>query len=115
MGISNQAILIRKATIQPDESELLTLEYHVCLLTGPEGEVLYGLRVDKRCQRNNLIEREETPALTGSMAEAKALAEKFADGTVPPCVLLEMVDEWYESSFPSSKHAAREKDVVAGF
>ena len=114
MGNGNQVMLIKKATIQPDGCEELTLSYFVCQLTGLEGEVLYALRVDKRCPDNVIIEREETPPLTGSLAEIATLAETFAVGTVPPCVLLEMVDEWFESSFPSCKHAAREENVITG-
>ena len=111
----DQAILTAKATINPDESEALALEYFVCMQTGSEDEVLYGLRVDKRHLDGGLIEREETPALTGSLAEAKALAETFAAGTVPPSVLLEMVDEWHESSLPSCKHTTGEENFAAGF
>ena len=111
----NQAILIAQTTIRPDEGEALALEYFVCMQTGSEDEVLYGLRVDKRHPDGGLIEREETPALTGSLAEAKTLAETFAAGSVPPCVLLEMVDEWYESSLPSCKHTAGEENFAAGF
>lgn len=115
MSDSNNTIAIAQTTIQPDDGGILALEYFVCLLTGQEGEVLYGLRVDKRHPGGELIEREETPALTGSLAEITALAETFAAGTVPPCVLLEMVDEWYESSFPSCKHTAREENAAVGF
>ena len=96
----NQVIAIAHATIcpdnGPDEGKLLALEYSLRCITGSEGEDLYGLRVDKRYPSGVLIEREETSALTGSLDEATALAEAFATGTVPPCVLLEMVDEWHE-------------------
>ena len=98
----NDSIAIAQATIHPDEDGVLTLEYYVCIFTGLEGEVLYGLRVDKRHQEGGLIEREETPPITGSLAEIKAMAERFAAGTVPPCVLLEIIDEWYETSFAST-------------
>jgi len=96
MNTSITIIPVAKATIQPEDSELLVLDYALRLIPGPEGEALYGLRVDKRSSDGVLLEREETPILTGSLEEAKALAETFAAGTVPPCVLLEMVAEYYE-------------------
>jgi len=99
MNTSTTIIPVAKATIQPEDSELLVLDYSLRCLTGPEGETLYGLRVDKRLPNGVLIEREETPGLTGSMEDAKTLAETFAAGTVPPCVLLEMVAEYYEPMF----------------
>ena len=98
----NKIVAITQTTIQPDDGELLKLEYYLCRLIGSEGEALYGLRVDKRHTDGRLIEREETPALTGSLEDAMAMAEVFAKGTVPPSVLLEMVDEWYSTFFTSN-------------
>ena len=93
----NSIIPISKATISPDNEKKSILEYSLRCITGSEGENLYGLRVDKRCLNGKLLQREETPALTNMLSEATALAEAFTTGTVPPCVLLEMVDEWYSS------------------
>ena len=94
LKISN-IIPVAKTTIQPDDSEPAVLEYYLRCFTGPEEEVLYGLRVDMRHPDGDLLQREETDALTGSMAEVRALAEAFTEGTVMPCVLREMVDEWF--------------------
>ena len=94
-----QIIPIAKATIQPEDGGQLLLDYALRCVTGPEGETLYGLRVDKRFPNGVLVEREETPGLTGSLEEASNLAEIFAAGTVPPCVLLEMVAEYYQPMF----------------
>ena len=94
-------ISVASVTIHPDESEPLILEYSLRCVQGPEGEELYGLRVDKRFSNGNLLEREETEAVTSVMDEARALAEAFAAGTVPPCVLLEMADEWQYYYCPS--------------
>jgi len=73
----------------------MTLKYFLCCFTGPEGEALYGLRVDMHNPLGDLLEREETEALTGSKDEITVLAEAFAAGTVMPCVLKEMVAEWF--------------------
>ena len=99
----DQVMTIAHATIHPEDGEPLVLEYFLRLLTGQEDEVLYGLRVDKRTPGGMLLEREETPALTGSLEDATTLAKTFAKGTVPPCVLLEMVDEWYDIVSPPVK------------
>jgi len=95
MKVCLNVIPIAQATVQPDDGKVVELEYFVRCITGPEGEALYGLRVDKRQPGGDLIEREETEALTGSIDEATVLAEAFAEGTVMPCVLLEMVEEWF--------------------
>ena len=92
MKHSNMAIA--KASFQPEGSEVLTLEYTLLSVSGPEGETLYALRVDKRCPNGNLLEREETPGLTGSLEDATVMAKAFADGSVPPSVLLEVAEEW---------------------
>jgi len=105
MRSCNKIIAIAQTVIHPDEGEQVTLEYYLCQSTGHEDEILYALRVDKRHPDGGLIEREETPALTGSLADATAMAEAFAKGTVPPSVLLEMVDEWYGNFFV---HATRD-------
>lgn len=113
MCSNKQVTAIAKATIHPDEGGPLVLEYFLCHFTGEEGEALYGLRVDKRSPNGVLIEREDTPALTGSLDDATSLANTFAKGTVPPCVLNEMVDEWLNLLFPSSIHTTRKNYVAA--
>ena len=90
-------IPITQVRFSTDKDHLLILEYSLRCVAGPQGEDLYGLRVDKRNQEGLLLEREETPAFTNSHSEATALAKTFAVGTVPPCVLLEMLDEWYST------------------
>ena len=95
----NDLEAVAQAIICPDNSEAMTLEYFLRKLTDPDGEIAYGLRVDKRQQKGVLVEREETTALTRSLADITAMAKAFAAGSVPPCVLIEMVDEWHEVMF----------------
>jgi len=89
-------IAVANSTVQPESGEEMTLEYFLCQHIGPEGEMLYSLRVDMRRPGGDLVESEETNALTGSKEEATVLAEAFAAGTVMPYVLLEMVEEWFD-------------------
>ena len=111
MNGSNKTIPVAHAAITLEDGKMLILEYSLRCLTGPEGEELYGLRVDMRSPNGMLIEREETAALTGSQNEAMALAKVFAEGTVPPCVLLEMVEEWHGTYITE----AYKQDSIAGF
>lgn len=115
MHSSKQVIAIAQATIHPEDREVLALEYFLRQFTGQEGEVLYGLRVDKRNTEGVLLQREETSAITGSLEEATALAMLFAKGTVPPCTLLEMVDEWHDLDLPPCEHATGEAQIVMSF
>ena len=87
-------IAIAKVAFHPPGSDILSLEYTLFQVTGEEGEPLYALRVEKRDASSTLLEREETRGLTGSLEDATVMAKAFAKGTVPPCVLQEMVDEW---------------------
>ena len=98
MQSSSDLRAVAKAVIHPEGCEAQTLEYFLrtAAAQGPDGEALYCLRVDKRDPRGILMEREETPPLTSSLEGATKMASIFAAGTVTPCVLLEMADEWYD-------------------
>ena len=87
-------IAIAKVDFQPEDSGLLSLEYSLLCVTGEEGEPLYALRAELRDLDGALVEREETRGITGSLEDATAMALAFVEGTVPPCVLLEMTEEW---------------------
>ena len=94
---NNASIIpVAHATYHPEGESTMALDYFILSFTGPEGEALYGLRVDKSSLSGTLVEREETEAVTGSFKEITAIAEAFAAGTVPPCVLHEMVYEWFD-------------------
>ena len=112
MTNGNQVIAVAKAIIHPDESLPRALEYYIYQKAGLGGRPLYGLRVDKRSLDGELLEREETPSITSSLEEVMALANAFATGTVPPCVLLEMVDEWYDLDDPAGVHTAWEENIA---
>jgi len=88
-------IVVAQALVRPDEGISRTLEYFVRRIIGPEGELLYGIRVDMRNCEGELILRDETPALTGNIDEVYALAQAFAEGAVMPYALQEMVEECF--------------------
>ncbi|MCL2217692.1 MAG: hypothetical protein FWB91_11835 [Defluviitaleaceae bacterium] len=86
-----QVEFVAKASILTDCGTEWVLEYFV---ENHDGQ-FYSLRVDKSTPDGVLVEREETPAMTENHEEAMAMAEAFAQGSVPPVVLLEMADEWH--------------------
>lgn len=94
MNNKDRLITIAHGVIYPKEEDLKVLKYSIRLATGQEGEDLFGLRVDKYDNNGIVIESNETQAFTGSIKKAISLAEDFAAGTVTPCVLDEMIDEW---------------------
>ena len=112
MTNSKHVVAVATSMIHPEDSLPLVLEYCICQKLGQGAMPLYGLRVDKRNLDGGLLEREETPAITSSLEEVTALANAFAKGTVPPCVLLEMVDEWYGLDYPAGIHTAREEYIA---
>ena len=83
---------VAKTTIQTDSGEKWALEYFLQIWR--DGSEFFGLRVEKSTLEGVIVEREETPAITDSRQSAMDIAKAFAAGSVPPSVLLEMVDEW---------------------
>jgi len=86
------------ATIHPDSGEEWLLEYYLQCYEGLGGETLFSIRVDKSTPDGVLAEREETFALTESREQALEMVKAFHKGTVPPSVLLEMADDWCDTS-----------------
>ena len=97
MNRGNNSIAVAQEAFTLENGVQLVLAYSILHLIGPEDEDLYGIRVEKRYPNGNLIEMQDTAGITGSIAEAKAIAEAFAAGTVPPCALLDMIAEWQYS------------------
>ena len=85
---------VANETIRYDDGTEWLLGYYLQTFECPGGETLYGLKVDKSTPDGVLVESEETFATTDNKDEALAMVEAFARGTVPPSVLLELVDEW---------------------
>lgn len=72
------------------------LDYHLETYTSTDEQELFGVRVCKR-SGDEVIEERETFAISESRDQAAAIMEYLAKGTVPPSVLLEMVDEWFSN------------------
>jgi hypothetical protein len=80
---------VTKANIETDDGEGWVLEYYIYNQNNA-----YGLRVEKHDGGRHVTETETTPPFADSREDALRLAQIFAKGSVPPCTLLEMVDEW---------------------
>jgi len=91
----SDVIAVAQAYIFLDEWELISLEYYLRCYTGQKRETMYGIRIDKRYPEGDLIERDETAALSTSFNDVRDLVEAFARGTVMPCTLHDMVGEWF--------------------
>ncbi|MDR1663715.1 MAG: DUF6514 family protein [Clostridiales bacterium] len=77
------------------EGDCQTLRYYVEETAGEPP--VYGIKVEKY-RKDILVETEFTPPLYYDRAEAEALAKRFAEGSVTPMALIEMVDEWAYAS-----------------
>ena len=98
---------ISEATVQNDDGLLWIFVYFLQTIKTERNEHFYALRVDKLSRDGVLLEREETCAFTDNKEEALAMANAFARGTVPPCVLLEMTDEWStQNAYARTYHMA---------
>ena len=89
---------ITKTTLHTDEGELWNLDYHLLTIDGGESTV-YGLRVVKSTPEGVPAESEETLGITDSYEEVMSMITDFANGSVPPVVLFEMVDEWQSERY----------------
>ena len=78
-----------------ESGERWLLQYFLQEYQSSDGSALYGVRVDKLVPEGRLLESNETFAITDSRDKAAAIVEFLSKGTVPPCVLLDMVDEWF--------------------
>jgi hypothetical protein len=85
---------ISKAELKAESGESWVLDYYLQKFNGSEGKQCYGLRVEKSSLEGELLEHEETRAITENREAALAMTEAFAKGSVPPVTLLEMADEW---------------------
>ena len=85
---------ITEVTIQHQDGTQWILVYYLQSMPSQHDGEIYALRVDKLSRDGILLEKAETYALTPSKKEALTMVNAFAKGTVPPCVLLEMADEW---------------------
>jgi hypothetical protein len=77
------------AVMETESGQHWVLNYYV----HNPGAKRYGLHVEKRTEAGLLAEAETTPVLTASRTQAVTLAKKLARGSVPPCVLIEIMDE----------------------
>jgi hypothetical protein len=71
------------------------LSYYIRIFSSETDGQSYALRVDKLEQPGGrILESCGTPAFTDDLETIKRMADAFAEGQVPPCVLIEMCDEW---------------------
>jgi hypothetical protein len=89
------------ATIQTESGKRWVLNYFIHIIENNTDMPIYGLRVEKCNENGQLSEAETTPPFTDSYKEAVGLSKKLAQGGVPPCTLLEMVDELSEFNVSS--------------
>lgn len=84
-----------KAEMVVDEKVKWILDYYVQSYQSSNGSELYGIKVDKLDEEGIIAESSETFAITDDKDKAMSMLSFLAKGSVPPCVLLEMVDEWF--------------------
>ena len=85
-------VAVARNTVHADEDYEIVLEYTIL-----KRETYYGLRVDKRSVDGELLDREQQPALTGSLEEMMTLTNAFSAGTVFPCTLNDLLEDWYSN------------------
>ena len=95
MPISKGLSPAAKAEMVVNEKVRWVLDYYVQTYQSSNGSELYGIKVDKLDDEGVIAESSETFAITDDRNKAMSMLSFLAKGSVPPCVLLEMVDEWF--------------------
>ena len=87
------------ATVQmvADDGSSRLLKYYLQTYESSNGTELFGVRVDKLTLDDILSESAETFAITEDRNKALSIISFLANGNVPPCVLIDMVDEWFSN------------------
>jgi hypothetical protein len=85
---------VASAELRTEGGEFWVLDYFLQEFDGKENTNFFGLRIDKSTATGEILEREETNAITESRDEILIMAKAFAKGSVPPVTLLEMTDDW---------------------
>ena len=94
---------IADAVMHLENGKKWLLQYYLRTYEKGLGKTLYGIRVDKCRTDGQLTETEATYPITESRVEAMVVLKAFCAGSVPPCTLLEMIDEL---DFPSGVQIA---------
>jgi len=89
---------VATATMEADNGVTWLLEYYLQTYESSNGAELYGVKVDKLSSDGVLKESSETFAITDEHGKAQKIINFLASGSVPPCVLVEMVDEWFSNN-----------------
>jgi len=93
---------VATATMETDNGVTWLLEYYLQTYESSDGVELYGVKVDKLGGDGTLKESSETFAITDEHGKAQEILTFLAKGSVPPCVLVEMVDEWFSNNIWAS-------------
>jgi len=96
-ALKNQNTLVETAEITTERGTTWKLSYYLQTYESSDGTKAFGIKVDKLSANDEIVEQAETFAITKDFYKARAITAYLAKGTVPPCVLLEMVDEWFSS------------------
>lgn len=91
------SVPVAVAEIVTEDNIVWTLEYFLQTyeVEDVNSESKFGVKVAKLHESGTIAEFAESFAITCNFDEAMQVLAYLARGTVPPCVLAEMIDEWY--------------------
>jgi len=85
---------IETTTVKYDNGTEWVLEFYLQSLKTPEGDNLYGVKINRSTLEGVLAESNETFAATENIDEALTMIRAFSRGKVLPISLPHMVDDW---------------------
>lgn len=86
---------VAHAQMKAENGTTWQLEYYMQPYQSTDGTNMFGISVHKLDLDGQLLESNDTYALSENPDKVMAIIEFLASGNVPPCVLGEMVDEWF--------------------
>ena len=102
------------AELVTDSGIVFQLKYYLQTYASTTGAISYGVVVHKVDLAGKLKESSESYAITTSKEKAQIIISFLANGTVPPCTLVDMVEEWFVNDMQAlnSKHLFTPEEIA---
>ena len=89
---------VTKVTVTTESNVTLEVQYFLQTHQADDKETRYGVKVDKLDDAGIILESAESLALTSDKNEALKIIAFLEEATVLPCILRDMVEEWYSAN-----------------
>ena len=86
---------VQSATAKTETGTQWQYDYFVQTYKSTDDTTFFGIKAEKRSVDGELVEVSDTFAITQDRERVEEIIAFLAKGSVPPCTLVEMVNEWF--------------------